>query len=279
MGVTSIASRRMGDQSRRKEIYTYEAPWNVFALAWSHRLEPHLTFRLAIGSFIEDYNNKVQIVQRTEGSFVKVAEVDHPYPCTKALWNPEKSGGSRDLLATTGDYLRLWHVSDDKPGVVTMQAQLNNAKNTEYCSPLTSFDWNEMDPNTIGTSSIDTTCTIWDVPTTTPTMQLIAHDKEVRVSMLDRNNVQFLEKELNLSLPALPPPHTSFFFHQVYDISFARNKNIFASVGADGSVRTFDLRNLEHSTIIYETADLSPLLRITWNQQVGPPSIFWKFLM
>lgn len=36
-------------------------------------------------------------------------------------------------------------------------------KNTEFCSPLTSFDWNESDPSMIGTSSIDTTCTIWDI--------------------------------------------------------------------------------------------------------------------
>jgi DDB1- and CUL4-associated factor 7 len=49
----------------------------------------------------------------------------------------------------------------------------------EYCSPLTSFDWSEADPNTIGTSSIDTTCTIWDVTTGAPRTQLIAHDKEV----------------------------------------------------------------------------------------------------
>ena len=34
---------------------------------------------------------------------------------------------------------------------------------TEYCAPLTSFDWNETDPSIIGTCSIDTTCTIWDV--------------------------------------------------------------------------------------------------------------------
>lgn len=28
---------------------------------------------------------------------------------------------------------------------------------------MTSFDWNEQDPNVIGTCSIDTTCTIWDI--------------------------------------------------------------------------------------------------------------------
>ena len=34
-------------------------------------------------------------------------------------------------------------------------------KNSEFCAPLTSFDWNEVDPNLLGTASIDTTCTIW----------------------------------------------------------------------------------------------------------------------
>jgi DDB1- and CUL4-associated factor 7 len=44
---------------------------------------------------------------------------------------------------------------------------------------LTSFDWNAEDPSTIGTASIDTTCTIWDIERETVKTQLIAHDKEV----------------------------------------------------------------------------------------------------
>jgi WD repeat-containing protein 68 len=54
---------------------------------------------------------------------------------------------------------------------------------------------------------------------------------------------------------------------EVYDIAFACGKDIFGSVGADGSLRMFDLRHLEHSTILYETPDLSPLLKIVWNKQ------------
>lgn len=56
----------------------------------------------------------------------------------------------------------------------------------------------------------------------------------------------------------------------MFDIAFASsagNADVFASVGADGSVRMFDLRNLEHSTIIYETSDEKPLLRLAWNKQ------------
>ena len=67
-------------------------------------------------------------------------------------------------------------MTDEK---VELKAVLNNKQNSEFCAPLTSFDWNEADTNRIGTSSIDTTCTIWDVETETVDTQLIAHDKEV----------------------------------------------------------------------------------------------------
>ena len=56
----------------------------------------------------------------------------------------------------------------------------------------------------------------------------------------------------------------------MYDIAFSRiggGRDIFASVGADGSIRMFDLRQLEHSTIIYEDAKHNSLLRLAWNKQ------------
>ena len=57
---------------------------------------------------------------------------------------------------------------------------------------------------------------------------------------------------------------------EVYDIAFSKaggGRDMFASVGADGSVRMFDLRHLEHSTIIYEDPSHTPLLRLAWNKQ------------
>jgi len=130
----------------------------------------------------------------------------------------------------TGDYLRLWSVGPD--GVAPeMKALLNNNRNSDSCAPLTSFDWNDTDPSMIGTCSIDTTCTVWDIETLQTKRQLIAHDKEV------------------------------------YDISFANGKDVFGTVGADGSMRMFDLRSLEHSIILYESPDMSALLRLAWNKK------------
>ena len=173
----------------------------------------------------------MQIVKKEpDGLLYKACEFDHPYPVTKLLWSPSPTG--KDILATTGDYLRVWSVEGEGMNTsAKKECLLNNNKNSEYCAPLTSFDWNDADPNIIGTSSIDTTCTIWDIQAETATTQLIAHDREV------------------------------------FDIAFARGKNVFASVGADGSVRMFDLRSLEHSTIIYESPKLEPLLRLEWNKQ------------
>jgi DDB1- and CUL4-associated factor 7 len=62
--------------------------------------------------------------------------------------------------------------------------------------------------------------------------------------------------------------------------------DIFVSVGADGSLRAFDLRSLEHSTILYETPPpknqpptgrppSSPLLRIAFNP--GDPNYMSTF--
>jgi DDB1- and CUL4-associated factor 7 len=108
-------------------------------------------------------------------------------------------------------------------------------------APLTNFSWNEKVPSLVVTSSIDTTCTVWNLDTSTAVTQLIAHDREV------------------------------------YDVAWLPNStDIFVSVGADGSLRAFDLRSLEHSTILYETPPpknqppsgrppSSPLLRIAFN--------------
>lgn len=215
---------------KRRGIYTYEAPWNIYGMNWSVRAESK--FRLAVGSFIEDFRNKVEIVQLDDssGQFFSDPHLsfDHPYPATKIMFIPDKESSSPDLLATTGDNLRIWQIHSDH---VSLTSVLNNRQNSDYCSPLTSFDWNDSDLRRLGTSSIDTTCTIWDIETGVVDTQLIAHDKAV------------------------------------HDIAWG-GVGVFASVSADGSVRVFDLRDKQHSTIIYETPGVdTPLLRLGWNKQ------------
>ncbi|KAK1361574.1 WD repeat-containing protein LWD1 [Heracleum sosnowskyi] len=222
------------DPTRRSEIYTYEAPWHVYAINWSVRRDK--PYRLAISSLVEHYHNQVTIVHLDELdgeikpdpglSFV------HPYPPTKTIFIPDPECQKPDLFATSSDFLRIWEVkSDSGPGRVELKTVLDGNRSSGYCGALTSFDWNESDPGRVGSSSIDTTCTIWDVERECVDTQLIAHDKEV------------------------------------YDIAWG-GVGVFASVSADGSVRVFDLRDKEHSTIIYESSEPdTPLVRLGWNKQ------------
>jgi WD repeat-containing protein 68 len=44
-------------EPRKAEVYSYKAPWQIYGMNWSQvRGKP---FRLALGSFIEQYTNKV----------------------------------------------------------------------------------------------------------------------------------------------------------------------------------------------------------------------------
>ncbi|KAK4574301.1 hypothetical protein LTR86_002062 [Recurvomyces mirabilis] len=236
----------------------YLAPFPTYAYDWCKWpvMGGSSAGKMAIGSYLEDPHNFIQILdtqitpqdvanpgQAPYGlEYNKIAEATCAYPVTRILWEPPSSQKtSTDLLATSGDHLRLWslpqpttpHTSninrsaiansrDPAPQKLQPLALLSNSKTPEHTAPLTSLDWNTLSPKLIITSSIDTTCTIWDIPTLTAKTQLIAHDKEV------------------------------------FDVRFcAGSVDVFVSCGADGSVRMFDLRSLEHSTIIYEPAEKS----------------------
>jgi len=70
----------------------------------------------------------------------KINEIVEPYPATKLQWitNPTHD----DFLATSSDILRLYKLKDDFRQLIPIHAFVNNS---EFCGPLTSFDWNRYD--------------------------------------------------------------------------------------------------------------------------------------
>jgi WD repeat-containing protein 68 len=121
--------------------------------------------------------------------------------------------------------LRLYSFEEDK---LSLKADLKK-KIKDYCGPLTSCDWSHSNNSIVGVGSIDTTCAIWDLNKFQVRYMIIAHDKEV------------------------------------FDISLGPDEFTFMSTGADGSVRLFDSRSANSSSIIFETRDKSPMIRLKWN--------------
>jgi WD repeat-containing protein 68 len=101
-------------------------------MAWCKRQNEK--FKMAIGSFKELYSNQIEIIQLRKdsdnvGQFKKLCEFDHPYPPTKLMFAPAQHNlGVKDILATTGDYLRIWNIDSDNQ--VEMKSILNNNKHT-----------------------------------------------------------------------------------------------------------------------------------------------------
>ncbi|KAH9166238.1 WD40 repeat-like protein [Lactarius sanguifluus] len=240
-------------------LLQYEAPWPVHAIDWckspapGQQLRPRSAFRLGIASFAEDFRNRIAVVGLQDDrvlveddygdypDFVTLVEVNHGYPATALQWQPGSASSfawsqkspTTELLATTGDSLRVFEYTSDAPLASSSYVGRQPSGGGHRLSLKAALSG--------VTSSIDTTCTVWNLDTSTAVTQLIAHDREV------------------------------------YDVAWLPGStDIFVSVGADGSLRAFDLRSLEHSTILYETPPpknqppsgrppSSPLLRIAFN--------------
>jgi hypothetical protein len=73
----------------KKQIYTYESDWTLYAINFSNK--PERDFRLSLGSFIEDTQNKVEIIRLNDakGEFERCTVFEHEYPPTKIMWIPD----------------------------------------------------------------------------------------------------------------------------------------------------------------------------------------------
>lgn len=213
--------------SLENRLYKTTVPFEIFALSFSNK--PSYPFRMALGSFIEKPENKISIIQfdKSKGTFRENLTFNHKFPSSKIMWIPDQEDKHPDLLVTSGENLKIWTINDNSSAELTSSLK-PTANREERCAPLTSFDWNPQYLNIICSCSIDTTCCIWDISTGNSIKQLIAHDKEV------------------------------------FDINFSPNANVFATVGADCSLRKFDSRDLSKSDIIYEHSH--PILRLSWNK-------------
>jgi len=99
------------------------------------------------------------------------------------------------------------------------------------------MDWNETDPAIVATCSVDTTCTIWNVEVRPPVA--LAERGELAVTA-----VALAQLAGGTTTPQSQVAKTQLIAHdrEVFDVAFAKGVDVFASVGADGSLRSFDLR-------------------------------------
>ena len=166
-------------------------------------------------------NNNINL---SENNSIKLkSQVKCNFPVSSILFSPHEE--NKNLLISTSDLLSVYSYEEEQLNLIVAFER----KTKNYCGPLTSCDWSRANNAIIGVSSVDHTCSIWDLNKREEKYMIIAHDKEV------------------------------------YDISLGPDEFIFMSTGADGSVRLFDSRQANSSSIIFETRDESAMTRLKWN--------------
>ena len=57
------------------------------------------------------------------------------------------------------------------------------------------------------------------------------------------------------------------YFNQAFDVSFNGDGNLFVTVGADNTLRKFDIRDLTKSDILHDRDNNDPFVRVCWNKK------------
>lgn len=198
-------------------MQTINLPWPAYALDWSEGPGS----KIAISSFSPSKQNQISIYSVTSATTPN-ATLSVDFVSTRVKWVPRGEWKGNEYLASSGLGVTLFR--KDGAGLYSVANKLvasagslrrgsvpagttGPSQNRNPPAPVTSFDWNRVDPSLLVTASYDTTCTVWNLDTGSIKTQLIAHDKEV------------------------------------FDVSYAATSpDIFVSVGADGSLRMFDTR-------------------------------------
>lgn len=152
---------------------------------------------------VDSHRNQVQMATLTDPQVSEfsapssTSSISVDYPITKVQFSPHRHGDSHEFLGVSGDGLRIYRnhlgggtelvaklvpaqistsptvsaTASRRPSDANIITTNSNSSGISGFSgtprnspaPITSFDWNRVDPNLLVTSSYDTTCAVWNL--------------------------------------------------------------------------------------------------------------------
>jgi WD repeat-containing protein 68 len=212
-------------------LFIHSAEQPVYAMNWSVRQDAGL--RLAVGSLVEGYQNEIYVLNLDEQRGVlqkdEIASFNHPWPATHLQFFPSCSTSKPDILASSGDVVRLWRLRENNTTI--LDSVLKDVETDTGIDPgaVTCFDWNDLDTSRIISGSTNGLLTVWDIDTCSASQRLKAHQGEV------------------------------------FDCQWGA-VDVVASCSSDSSVRLLDLRDAENCTLLFESTSRCPIVRLDWNK-------------
>jgi WD repeat-containing protein 68 len=198
-----------GQTPKRREAYRWASNLPIFAMAWSYKRYPNQRLRLACSSIRDGHELlkntvtlefltcvtcfQMSIVEFDEehGELTERTQVFIGAPSCDLKFIPTTDASQPDLIASATRELRIYSYFAEQQEIV-LEAKLCPNKSYAYAGPLTSVDWNEVDPRIVGGSSIDSTCTIWDIEVSRWTANF-------NTNFRPKNQLQLFRRRLSLS--------------------------------------------------------------------------------
>ncbi|KAI0986341.1 hypothetical protein GJ496_005822 [Pomphorhynchus laevis] len=178
--IRDLIGHKMTKPQSTEFIKHYDAAEQLYAMNWSQR--PDHKFRIGFCQCLDEARNQIEVIEfDSNGDSNVCCSINNGFPATKLMFIPDENLIFPDLFIATDNFLRIYKIENNSS--IEIECKLKNMKEPKYSASLTSCDWNPIDKNLIATSSIDSTCTIWDI-------QFVAHDKEsldIAFSAKDRN--------------------------------------------------------------------------------------------
>ena len=114
------------------------------------------------------------------------SQVKCEFPVSSILFSPHEE--NKNLLISTSDILSLYSYEEEQ---LNLKVAFKR-RTKDYNGPLTSSDWSRANKAIIGVSSVDGTCSIWDLNKLVEKYMIIAHDKEVYDISLGQDEFIFI---------------------------------------------------------------------------------------
>ena len=199
------------------QTVTYWPPWPTYALDWSSLGSDHpclialSSFNIpsVCGSGTQNYIRLLGMDEEAEELRPKGKDTRVDKVVSMLRWCPARLSG-RLFLGAAGLGLSIYALNEEgnsDSDLLLRHRFIPSHGNPNKTPPFTSLSWCPSDPSLVLSACYDTTCSVWSLETGALKHHLIAHDRNA-----------------------------------VLDAAWTNLHEHFISAGADGTIRSFDLR-------------------------------------
>ena len=167
---SKIEEENEDKEADNKFIKRYISDTRLNGITFQSTVEENV-INLAVSSLNMNSNNNISIlsfnqedkeeednnINTNNNAITLKSKVECRFPVSSILFSPHIE--NKNLLVSTSDLLYLYSYDNE---TISLKAAFTKRRK-DYCGPLTACDWSHVNNSIVGVSSVDSTCSLWDL--------------------------------------------------------------------------------------------------------------------